>query len=60
MPTGVIGPESPVSMTTSMALAVMPRTPCFLYWSAQGMRSSNHWALAAIFRISSVFSRFTK
>ena len=28
MPTGVIGPESPVSMTTSMALAVTPWTPC--------------------------------
>jgi hypothetical protein len=29
MPTGVIGPDSPVSMTTSMAFAVMPCTPCF-------------------------------
>jgi hypothetical protein len=27
MPTGVIGPDSPVSMTTSMALAVTPWTP---------------------------------
>ena len=27
MPIGVIGPESPISTTTSMAVAVMPRTP---------------------------------
>ena len=32
MPIGVTGPESPVSITTSMALAVMPWTPCFRYF----------------------------
>ena len=33
MPIGVTGPESPVSITTSMALAVMPCTPCFRYFA---------------------------
>src|SRR5215469_15413750 len=47
MPTGVTGPESPVSITTSIALAETPRTPCFLYLSSHGMRSSNHCAAAA-------------
>src|SRR5215468_11152785 len=37
MPTGVTGPESPVSTTTSMALAVMPCTPCLRYLASHGM-----------------------
>jgi hypothetical protein len=40
MPIGVTGPESPVSMTTSMALAVMPLTPGLRNFGSQGMWSS--------------------
>jgi hypothetical protein len=56
IPTGVIGPESPDSTTTSIALAVMPRTPCLRYLGSQGMRSSNHCASAASRRMPAVFS----
>ena len=35
--TGVIGPESPVSMTTSIALAETPRTPLRQYFGSHGM-----------------------
>ncbi len=59
MPTGVIGPESPVSITTSMAVAVMPFTPALRNSGAHGMRSSNHCALVASFSMSTVFWRFT-
>src|ERR1700674_1392716 len=41
MPTGVMGPASPVSMTTSMALAVMPCTLGLRYFASHGIRSSN-------------------
>src|SRR5512141_3464480 len=37
IPTGVTGPESPVSITVSIALAVMPRTPGLRYLGSQGM-----------------------
>src|SRR5512142_1823349 len=37
MPTGVLGPEAPVSMTVSIALAVMPRTPGLRYFGSHGM-----------------------
>src|SRR5213080_1336085 len=37
IPIGVIGPQSPVSMTTSMALAVIPRTLDLRYFASQGM-----------------------
>ena len=59
MPIGVIGPESPVSNTTSMALAVIPVTLSLRYFGSQGMRSSNHWALAAKVLIAPVFSGLT-
>ncbi len=59
MPTGVTGPESPVSMTTSIALAVIPCTPGLRYFGSHGMRSSNHCASCASLRISDVFSGFT-
>src|SRR5580704_5176136 len=49
IPTGVIGPESPVSMTISIALAVMPLTPAFRYLGSHGIRSSYHCASCAIF-----------
>ena len=47
MPIGVTGPESPVSITTSMALAVMPFTSGLRNSGSYGMWSSNHCALAA-------------
>ena len=37
IPIGVTGPESPVSTTTSIALAEMPVTPCFRYRGSHGM-----------------------
>src|SRR4029078_10174986 len=36
IPTGVTGPESPDSTTTSMALAVIPRTPVLRYLGSHG------------------------
>jgi hypothetical protein len=60
MPTGVIGPESPVSMITEMARALMPTTFSFLYSSAQGMRSSNHCACWASLAIASVLAGLRK
>jgi hypothetical protein len=59
IPIGVIGPQSPVSTTTSMALAVMPRTSGLRYFGSHGMWSSNHCASAAIAWISAVFSGLT-
>src|SRR5215203_2979522 len=44
MPTGVIGPESPVSISTSIAVADTPRTWGFRYFGSHGMWSSNHCA----------------
>ena len=46
MPTAVIGPESPVSTTTSMARAVTPATSGFRKRGSHGMWSSNHCACA--------------
>jgi hypothetical protein len=59
MPIGVTGPESPVSITTSMALATMPFTIGLRNFASYGMWSSNHCALSANLRMRSVFSRFT-
>ena len=59
MPTGVTGPESPVSVTTSMALATMPVTLGLRYCGSQGIRSSNHWALSASVWMRAVFSWLT-
>jgi hypothetical protein len=59
MPTGVIGPESPVSTTTSIAFAVTPRTPLFRYSAAHGIRSSNHCASSASLRMPAVLDGFT-
>ena len=56
---GVTGPESPVSMTTSIALATMPRTAGLRYFASNGMRSSNHCALSANLRMRAVFSGLT-
>ena len=49
MPIGVTGPESPVSTTTSMALATMPWTFGLRYFGSHGMWSSNHCAFSASF-----------
>ena len=45
-PIGVTGPTSPVSITTSIALATMPWTSGLRYFGSNGMRSSNHWAFS--------------
>src|SRR5260221_14479592 len=54
MPTGVIGPESPVSTTMSMAFATIPVTDGFRYFGSQGMWSSNHCAFSATFLMRAV------
>jgi hypothetical protein len=59
MPIGVTGPESPVSTTTSIALAVTPSTFGLRKRGSHGIRSSNHCACAASFSIFRVFSSFT-
>ena len=59
MPIGVTGPESPVSITTSIALATMPLTLGLRYFASYGMWSSNHCALSANLRMRSVFSGLT-
>ena len=58
-PMGVIGPASPVSMTTSTARAVTPVTRGLRYFGAQGIRSSNHCACSAIAWACAVFSGCT-
>ena len=59
MPIGVTGPESPVSTTTSMALATMPFTIGLRNFASYGMWSSNHCALSANLRMRAVFSWLT-
>src|SRR5215218_8198786 len=59
MPIGVIGPQSPVSSTTSIALAVIPFTSGLRYAFNQGIWSSNQVASAASLRIAPVFSGLT-
>jgi hypothetical protein len=55
MPTGVTGPLSPVSQTTSMLRAEMPRTRGLRNCASYGMRSSNHCAESARPLMSAAF-----
>jgi len=56
---GVSGPESPLSTTTSIALALTPVTSALRYFGSHGMWSSNHCACLARARMASVFAWFT-
>ncbi len=59
IPTGVMGPDSPVSITTSMARAVTPVTPGFRNAGSHGIRSSNHCASDAMRSMRAVLAAST-